>query len=276
MLLPRLLPLWLAAAFLCAMPVTAHSAPADPPAAAASSQTIVLQHIMPGDLLKSLHWDTAAALPAGVTQITAVPATNALAVVATPDGLAQVQEIVALADIAPRQVRIEFALTGLTDAAVKASGIPFDLIPVPDATGKMRGEMMYAAGPKVTAWLRTLQARKISLASSVVTTTSNVDTSLQLSSFPSSLPNLEALKFALTPRVGDDGVDTLALHPFATWRVPGKLDADGTPATSTEGLRSERTVRDGETLVFINLFAGAAGTGKQLALFVTPTALPAK
>ena len=268
-MLPRLLPLCLAAAFLSAGPTTAQSASAAP-------QTIVLQHTVPGELLKSLHWDDAKKLPSGVTQITAQPTANALTVVATPDGFAQVQEIVALADIAPRQVKIEYALAGLTDADVKASGIPFDIIPVPDAAGKVQSEMKYAAGTKVTAFLRTLQARKLCPASSTVTTTSNVDTSLQLSSFPSSLPNLEALKFALTPRVGDNGADTLALHPFATWRVPGKLNADSTPATSTEGLRSERTVRDGETLVFINLFAGAAGTGKQLTLFVRPTALPAK
>ena len=249
-------------------------APADMPAPpAATSQTITLQHVVPGDLLKSLHWDKAADLPAGVTQITALPASNSLTVIATPDGLAQVQEIIALADVAPRQVKVEFALAGLTDADVKASGIPFDLIPLPDAAGKVRSEMKYAAGAKVTAFLRTLQTRQLCPPFSTVTTTNNVDTSLKLSFFPT-LPNLEMLNFAFTPRIGDDGADILALHPLATWRVPGKLDADGTPATSTEGLRSERGVRDGDTLVFINLFAGAAGTGKQLALFVRPTALP--
>lgn len=266
-MLPRLLPLCLAAAFLSAGPTTAQSAPAAP-------QTIVLQHTVPGDLLKSLHWDNAKELPAGVTQITAVPASNALAVVATPDGFTQVKEIVALADIAPRQVKVEYALTGLTAAQIKSSSISFDLIPVPGIAGMQPGQMKYAAGKKVTAFLRTLQARKLCPASSTVMTTSNVDTSLTLSSFPSSLPNLETLNFAFTPRIGDDGVDVLALRPLATWRVPGKLDADGTPATRTEGLTSERGVRDGDTLVFINLFTGAAGAGKQLALFVTPTALP--
>ncbi len=267
-MLPRL-PLCLAAAFLSAGPTTAQSVPAAP-------QTIVLQHTVPGELVKSLHWDDAKELPAGVTQITAVPASNALSIVATPDGFAQVQEIVALADVAPRQVKVDYALIGLADADVNASGIPFDLIPVPGIAGRQPGEMKYAAGTKVTAFLRTLQARKLCPAASTVTTTSNVDTSLRLSAFPASLPNLEALNFAFTPRVGDDGVDTLALRPLATWRLPGKRDTDGTPATRTEGLTSERSVRDGETLVFINLFPGAASAGKQLALFVTPTALPAK
>ncbi len=274
-MLPRLLPLYLAAAFLSAGPTTAQSAPADPPVKT-PSQTIVLQHVMPGELLKSLHWDTAAALPVGVTQITAVPATNALAVVATSDGFAQVQEIIALVDVAPRQLKIEYVLTGLTAAQIKASGISFERIPVAGVVGRQPGEMKYASGTKVTEFLRTLQARKLSLASSTVTTTSNGETSLNLSSFPSSLPNLATFNFAFTPRVGDDGIDTLALRPLATWRIPQQLNASGTPATQTEGLTSERSVRDGETLVFINLFVGAAGTGKQLALFVRPTALPAK
>lgn len=266
-MLPKLLPLCLAAAFLSAGPTLAQSAPAAP-------QTIVLQHTVPGDLLKSLHWDNAKELPAGVTQITAVSATNALAVIATPDGLAQVREIVSLADIAPRQVKVEYTLTGLTAADVKASGIDFEVIPVPGVVGRQPGEMKYASGKKVTAFLRTLQARKFSLASSTVTTTSNGETSLTLSSFPSSLPNLETLNFAFTPRIGDDGIDILTLRPLATWRVPEEPNASGIPATRTEGLTSERSVRDGETLVFINLFAGAAGKEKQFALFVTPTALP--
>lgn len=267
-MLPRLLPLCLAAIFLSAGPATAQSVPA-------ASQTITLQHVVPGDLLKSLHWDKAADLPEGVTQITAQPATNSLAVVATPDGFAQVQEIVALADIAPQQVRMEFALAALTDAQVKASGINFDRISVPGVTGIPPKTMKYASGKKVTAFLRTLQARKICPPASTLTTTANVDAKLILPGY-FHLPNIKTLVLEATPRVGENGDVTLALSPLAAWSVPGKLDADGTPALATEGLQGDRTVRNGETLVYVNLFAGSAGPNKRLLLFATPTVLPEK
>lgn len=266
-MLPKL-PLCLAVICLSAGPATAQSAPAAP-------QTIVLQHIVPGDLLKSLHWDNAKDLPAGVTQITAQPTTNALAVVATPDGFAQVKEIVALADVAPRRVKMAFALAGLTDAQIKASGIDFDLIPVPGVKGIPPKIIKYASGKKVTTFLRTLQTRRVCPPASVLTTTTNTDAKLLLSRYPL-LPNVKGVVLEANPRLGEDGTITLALSPLVVWHVPGKANPDGTPQLATEGLRGDRTVRNGETMVYVNLFAGSAGPNKRLLLFVTPTVLPQK
>lgn len=267
-MLPKLLPLCLAAICLSAGPTLAQSAPAAP-------RTIVLQHVVPAELLKSLHWDNAKDLPAGVLQITALPTTNALSIVATPDGFAQVKEIVALADIAPRQVKMEFALAALTDAQLKAFGIRFDLIPVPGIKGLPPKTIKYASGKKVTAFLRTLQARKMCPPASALTTTTNTDAKLLLSRYPL-LPNVRGVVLEATPRLGEDGAITLALSPLVVWHVPGKANPDGTPQLATEGLRGDRTVRNGETMVYVNLFAGSAGPNKRLLLFVTPTVLPQK
>jgi len=261
-MLPRLLPLCLAAAFLSAGPIMAQSAP----------QTIVLQHTVPGELLKSLHWDNAKELPAGVTQITALPTTNALSIVATPDGFAQVREIVTLADVAPRQVKIEFALVDMTDAELKESGIRLTQA-AHDPTG-------YATGIPVLELRQKLEKNGRPVETLRATLTSNVDGTFDfhadkpLPPLPT-MPNIEAFTYGITPRVNGNGTITLMLHPHATWRVAG---ADGKPASKTEGLYVTRTVQSGDTLLIAKLFEGAAGlfmgVDSHLLLFVTPTALP--
>ncbi len=268
MLLPKLLLLCLAAALLSAGPAAAQSAPAAP-------QTIVLQHVVPGDLLKSLHWDKAAALPAGVTQITAQPATNALSVVATPDGLAQVQEIIALADVAPRQVKIEFTLAALTDAQLTASGIRFDPAALPAAALPKATPTGYAPAAAAAAFLRKLHTQRVPSQSYTVTTASNVDAVSTLTG-GTSLPQIDGLTFAATPRVGDDGTVTLLLHPQALGHIAGTARPQGTSVATLEEARLMRTIPAGQTVVLTPLFADMAQPNKRLVLFVTPTVLPAK
>lgn len=265
-MLPKLLPLCLAAAFLSAGPTTAQSAPAAP-------QTIVLQHTVPGELLKSLHWDNAAELPAGVTQVTAVPASNSLSVVATPDGFAQVQEIVALADVAPRQVKMEFALAALTDAQLKAFGIRFDPPAIPASAHAKATPTGYASAAATAAFLRKLQTRGVPVQSMTMTTTSNVDGSATFTG-GMALPQLEGVTFAATPRVGDDGAVTLLLHPQVLGHATGNAHRSGTAVATLEEARLMRTVRAGQTVVLTPLFPDMAQPNKRFVLFVTPTVLP--
>ncbi len=260
-------------ALLCALPTLAES-PAVPAAGAIQAQTITLQNVVPGDLLKTMHWDQRATLPPGVTSIVGVPISNSLLVQATPAGLAEVRDLVKLLDIAPRLVEIRFALAKTPPAALDALGINFDLVPQPGLGGTPPTVMGYATGHIVSLLLQTLTKQRAVLSSSVVITANNHDSTLSLSGGQaiSGLPNVTAFTYSVTPRVNSDDTVTMALHPQATWRVVGKTNSDGTPTATTQDLHTLRTVRSGDTLVLTNLFAGAAGAkGEHLLLFVTPT-----
>ncbi len=260
-------------ALLCSLPVLA-DAPAAPIAGEMHWQTLLLQHVVPGDILKTLHWDKAAGLPAGVTNVYALQSNNSLLVRATPAGFTQVRDLVRALDVEPRRVQIRFALANAIATDLKASGIRFDLIPYPIPPHPAESDLGYAAGSVVAPLLQKLTKKGVVTLGPVVTTSNNVNASVSLSGgqpLPA-LPDVEALTFAATPRVNSDDTVTLVLHPQATWRVAGKTNPDGTPATATGDIESTRTVRSGDTLVFTNLFHGAAGSS-QLLLFVTPTLL---
>lgn len=265
-------------ALLCVLPVLADApvlpAPLVPAAGPIQAQSIPLQHAVPGDILKTMHWDQRAALPVGVTSIVGVPVSNSLLVQATPAGLAEVRELVKLLDIAPRLVEIRFALAKTTPAALDALGIDFDLVPQPGLGGMPPTFMRYATGSRVSQLLQTLTKQKAILSSSVVVTANNRDAALSLSGGQaiSGLPDVTSFTYSVIPRVNSDDSVTMALHPQAAWRVAGKTNPDGSPAAPMQDLRTLRTVRSGATLVIANLFAGAAGAkGDQLLLFVTPT-----
>lgn len=259
-------------ALLCALPGLA-APPAAPAVSGMQWQKLVLQHTLPGDVLKALHWDQPAGLPTGVTDIHALQRGNSLLIRATPAGFVRVQRAVNALDVAPRQVQIRFALVRATDADLKASGIDLDSIPL--LLPAPASQMGYATGSGVARFLQTLTGRgAVLLQSPDVTTTDGVQAALDISGgqpIPT-LPKVESFTFAVTPHVNSNGSVTLALHPQATWRVTGKANPDGIPATTTRSLDASRTVRNGDTLVFTNLFPGAAGVGdSQLLLFVTPT-----
>ena len=246
--------------------------PAVPAAGVVQAQSIPLRHAAPGDILKTMRWDQRAALPAGVTSIVGVPVSNSLLVQATPAGLAEVRGLVRLLDVAQRQVQIRFALAKITPAALDALGINLDLVPQPGPVGTPPTFMGYANGNIVSQLLQTLAKRRAILSSSVVMTANSRDSTLSLSGGQaiSGLPDVTSFTYDVTPRVNSDDTVTLALHPQAAWRVAGKSNPDGTPVVTTQGLRTLRTVRSGDTLVITNLFAGAAGAkGEQLLLFVT-------
>lgn len=239
----------------CSLPALADTPAA--PAAAPTAQTILLQHTVPSDILKALHWDQAARLPEGVTQISALPATNSLSIVATPAGLARVQQIVKIMDIAQRRVQIKFALANATAADLDASGINFDLVPYPDLGPA--AFLKYMTGKDVTSFLQTLTRRGAVTQSPVITTSNNISASLTLTT-PG--PQEASATFAVTPRINSDDSVTLALHPVFQ------------EGTAKREIKTLRTVKSSETMVIVMPPITSAVRGKNLLLFVTPTVLP--
>ena len=236
---------------------------------AGAAQTLALQHAVPGDILKFLHWDQPANWPPGVTRIVAQPKTNSLAVTATPAGFENVKEVVILLDIAPRRVKIKFVLAHATTADLQASGFhSFSLVPATMGTPGSAAPTVYigmASGGPAIHLLAILTRRGTILQAPTLTTTNNADASVSLSSISSGLSG-ETFRFAAAPRVNSNHTVTLRLHPSVSRRVAGK------PAVNQE-VRTLRTVPTGETIVLMNVFPQAAG-GKNLLLFVTPTVLP--
>ena len=225
---------------------------ADTPAA----QTITLQHTVPGDIIKSLHWDSAASLPAGVTQVQTLPTQNALAVTGTPAGVAKVREIVKLVDIEPRQVQVEFALSHQSTADLEASGLEFDLVPLA-SSDLPQGFVKYAAGPAVARFFQTLIKRGEAGQRPSITTSNNVKAAFSLTiQFPQGLS--ETTNLSVTPRVNSDNSVTLALHPQFT--------AKGV----TREVSTFRTLKSGDTMLLVMPPAPPTDKGSLL-WFVTAT-----
>ena len=229
---------------LSALPILADT-PAKTAAQASTAQTIVLQHVIPADVIKIMHWELASNLPTGVSQIVAVPLQNALLVTGTPYGLAKVRQIAGLVDIEPRQVQITFALAQASAADLKASGIDFDLVPLTPPSQQMY--QFFASGDLVAKFLQTLTAQR-AVTLTHLNTVNNVYSSL----------SADTAELAVTPRVNSDSTVTLALssaltvggvkHPFTTLR----------------------TVRSGDTFVIGLHYTDPQTGGGNSMLFVTP------
>ena len=221
-------------ALLSASPLLA-DAPGAPVMQASMPQTIVLQHVIPADVVKMLHWNLLSHLPAGVTQIVPVPLQNALLVTATPAGFAKVGEMVKVLDVAPHQVQVKFALAYASDAQLKAAGL---------------GSDQYAVGLPAVRFLQTLTKQGAIAESLDMTTTSNVKAGIQLrggSAFSST--------FAVTPRVNSDRSLMLVLDAA----VPGG------------SVNHEvHTVQNDDTLAIVKPPACPGEAEKSMVLFVTP------
>lgn len=219
---------------------------------AAGAGIIVLQNTVPMDILKLMHWDHSANLPAGVTQIESVPIQNALAVIATPAGLAKVREIVKALDIEPRQVGIKSALAHASDTDLKKSGIEFKLAPL-DEPGLKPVFVIYATGTLVIQFIQALTKQHAVMLGPFLDTTDNAQASISLSD------NGESLVFAATPHVNGDGSVTLALHTTLS------------NGTVTREISTLRTVKNGDAVVIVMPPAASQTDGQNLLLFVTPT-----
>ena len=237
---------------LCALPASADT-PAAPSASAAGAQTIVLQHVVPSDIVKMMHWDVASKLPAGVTQIASVPTQNALLVTASSAGLAQVREIAQLLDIVPRPVQIKFALASLSETELKASGLDFNFVPL-TASDLHQGFVRYTGGPLAVRLLQTLVNKQAITEAPGITTNNNVTASVASSVI--SLP-LFSQQITVTPRINADDSLTLNLHAAFS-------EGSGKREVSTL-----RTIKSGETLLLI--MPPTSKSDQNLLLFVTPT-----
>lgn len=236
---------------LSALPLLADT-PAAPSVSVSGAQTIVLQHVVPGDILKMMHWDLPSKLPAGVTQIVSVPTQNALLVTATPAGLAQVREIARLLDIVPRPVQIKFALASLSETDLKASGLGFSFVPL-TASDLHQGFVRYTGGPLADRLLQTLVNKQAVTEVADITTNNNVAASAALS--VTSLP-LISQQISVIPRINADDSLTLNLH------------AAFSQGAKKREVSTITTLKSGELLVLV---MPPATTGEQnLLLFVTP------
>ena len=207
-------------------------------------QKLLLQNVVPGQLLKFLHWDTpAGTLPPGVTSVRSLPSDNALIVDATPEGFAKVKEIVKALDIVPRQVKIKIVFVRPTAKDVEALR--------PD----------YLSG-KAAADLFALLVRRGDqvVEAPVVTTTDNVPATIQMSAQADAAHNFTMTNgFSVTPRVNGDDTITLTVQ---------------TQLGSTSSRPTQNTVRSGEMLM-VRETKGANGLPERL-LFVMPTLLSGK
>jgi len=231
--------------------------PTEPAAQAARTQILLLQHTVAGQVLRFMHWDHSANLPGGVTQIKSLPAQNALAVTATPAGLAKVQEIVKALDIEPRQVLIKFALAHPSDADLKASGIKFELALL-DGPSLKPVFVKYATGNPVVQFFQTLTKQGVVRLAPDITTTDDVKAIINFSnSFPAQ--EAESLTFSVMPHVNGDASVTLTLHLIIS------------SGTVTHEINIIRPVKNGDTLVIVMPPVASQSGGKNLLVFVTPT-----
>lgn len=237
-------------ALMSAMPLRADT-PAAPVIQASSPQIIVLQNVVPSDIVKLMHWDLPSRLPAGVTQIVSVPLQNALLVTATPAGLAQVRQSVKSADVEPRQVQIKVVCANLSEADLKASGLELDLAPLP-APDLKQGFIRSTAGPLAARFLQTLTSKKAVTIEPIITSSNNVGASLRLSA--TDLPSVSQ-QISVTPRINSDNSIILA------------LSAAFSEGATKQAVSTLRTLKSGETLILPPASAGE----KNLLLFVTST-----
>lgn len=239
-------------ALLSAVPTLADT-PAAPSLAASGVQTIALQHIIPGDIVKIMRWDVPASLPGGVTQIVAAPLQNALLVTGSPAGLATVRQMVKLLDIEQRQVEIKFVYANLSEADLEASRLEPDLSPL-SAPDMKQGFIKGTSGPTAARFLQTLTNKKAVTAAPIITTTENVKAILALSA--TGLP-AASQQISVIPRVNSDSSITLA------------LSAEFSEGVAKQAVNMLRTMKSGVTLVLV--VPPASVGGKNLLLFVTPT-----
>ena len=223
----------------------------------AVTQTILLRDVLPGQLLSFLHWDKAVNLPAGVTQVQALPAQNALAVTATPAGFAKVQAIVKQLDVYPRQVKIVAAMAHVSNADLKASGIKFEVAPLTEPASNP-AIIVYASGPQAVRLLQTLNTKGTVTQIGDITTTSDVQADLKIST---TLPGGATIsqQMDVTPHVNSDGSITLAMHPRFVDRI------------LTHEASTTRTIKSGDTMVIVMSFAASQSDEANEMYFVTPT-----
>ncbi|MGI4790714.1 MAG: sigma-70 family RNA polymerase sigma factor [Janthinobacterium lividum] len=221
------------------------------------TQTIVLQHVVPTQLLKFLHWDQLTMLPVGVSKIQSLPAQNAIAVTATPAGLAKVQEIIRRLDVEPRQVLIQSGFARVSDAQLKAAGINFADDPRNETRLKPTFVCYTSSVPAVQLLQAQTQPRTVIQAPDI-TTINNITATVQISE-TTPLGKEIVQKLTVTPLINSDGTVTLVLHPVLT---EGDVKHE---------VAATRTIKNGSTEIISMPLVAPEAVGENMLFFVTPT-----
>lgn len=257
------------AALACALTTLPTQAQTPP----AHNETIFLRHVIPSEVIKTMHWDKAANLPKGVKFVAPDAKTNALIVRADASGLAKVQDIARALDIKPRQVQIQSYFVRASRADLDASGIDVALVPQPTPEGGDKNApprfAQTASGSAVADFFKKLAADKRHIAQApTITTTNNVRAQIAINqSFLAANPDgttppqvVSRTALDVTARINADHSLTLSFTAMY-----------GSPADKIPPLTGLRTVKDGEMLLLAGALPDAAGN--LLVLFLTPTAL---
>lgn len=258
-----------ACAALCAVALSGHVcrvAFADDTAGAGiKTCDIMLNHTTPGDVIKLLHWNDPKMRPSGVTSVTENAADNSLHVVATKDGLAQVEDLVSAVDVPVRQIRVNIVEALVPRVQVDRYGIAGNGV---TRNAKGNSDFLYEASGKLVAQMLTdLTARGYVVGTPSITTTNNVAATLTITNSKATKEPAEAnsLTITVSPRANSDNTVTLPLKIAMGSGAQEQL------------FMVTRTVRDKESLVAAyGTPAAAALKDKLLLIFVTPHLLDPK
>ena len=234
-----------------AAPAVEH--PLSTPPGSIQTQTLVLHHVRPTDILRKLPWDQdPSLLPDGVQQVSADVPGNALTVVATRLGFARIQRMTQIFDVAQSRVQIKFVLARTTEAQVSEFSVNFSIVP---------GNIKFAYGNVAAQLLTSLKAQGATFASPAIVSTANTTTAFRLSATD------QDMGFLVLPRINSDRTVTLTLENRLT---PPPFTAPKSAVVQD----LTRTVPDGETMVYSLPVPDDEPPGDDLLVFVTPTILP--
>jgi len=259
----------------------AHAQPAKPvPHAAADAphwNRLVLQHAALGTVMALTRWGRGGSEPKGVKHLVFMMGSNTLLVNATPDGFAQVQEIVRRLDVAPRRVQVGVMAVTVTAADLKVSGVRFDRVAL-DSMGTAgdppHGFMEAGTGEAIAVYRAALTRQGAIGQSPVVAADSYTEAAVDFSGVSSEI-GIKRIILGVMPRVNGDNSVTLQLRPTFSRLVAGRTNPDGTPLIETKEVHTSRTLSSGATLLLVSSLPGATGaSSRYLLLFVTPTVLP--
>jgi len=205
--------------------------------------TIILQHMVPNNVIKRMHWeDTGNAtanpnLPEGVSQIVALPENNSLRVSATKDGFQRLKEIVAGLDVAPRKITVHW-----------------EIVNVPQADwGRMTLET--DKGDTKQQILAIQKGHYPTVSSSIVTTTDGVEATVSMQTqVPFGLPAKRGFvtigtETKVKPRLNEDGSITLQFSLSDTELAGSPARPNDPPPTKATRMNSIHTFRPNETMM---------------------------
>ena len=240
--------------------------PAAPPTTAADTlhwQKIFLQHTIVGTNPALTRWHEGGALPEGVKRLFFLTKDNALLVQATSAGLAKIQEIIKVADVAPRQVQVNLALASVPKMNLDGFQVELVIAPKSEPQGMPTPAYLYLDGNSASELLVTIIKQGRVVESPIIWTSNNVEASMSITGGrpTPAQPTLDSL--TVMPRINSDNTITLQLHMTISFAGVGK---------QRQQINTLRTIRSGSTLALcVPSLKPAGGKDHSLLLFITPT-----